>query len=301
MIVRGPRPKCNYTVVSKDMTENVTLSWAARGLLTFLLGKPDNWNISREHLAEQSPSGEAHVRTLLTELEDAGYLIRTKNIGNGKITWNSVVYDTPHEKTLVDSSGGFSTGGQTTGESTTGGKPYHIISNDITNTDLTNTDKTNPSLSPQNTPSDLRSSERQTLFTPDQTETAHERGLESSVSAFDTFWAAYPRKVAPATARKAYSRILKSVSHTVIMKTLDTQLKVWKAEQRQKKYMPYPTTWLNQEPWNGELEIEKQPVVALKGNAQFGKNYLGKEYSSEKELIDILTNGKAKVYGKIPD
>lgn len=57
------------------------LSWAARGLLIILLGKPDHWNVSVEHLIKQTKfaAGKASkrdaVRVILKELETVGYLV----------------------------------------------------------------------------------------------------------------------------------------------------------------------------------------------------------------------------------
>ena len=49
-IKRAPRPETRYVVLNKDMTENQRLSWEARGLLSYLLGKPDNWVVSIQNL-----------------------------------------------------------------------------------------------------------------------------------------------------------------------------------------------------------------------------------------------------------
>ena len=78
-IRRGPRPDTRFYTVSKDLSEDTGLSWAARGMLIFLLGKPDNWEVSVEHLIKQTkgsskPSGRDAVRGIIKELIDAGYM-----------------------------------------------------------------------------------------------------------------------------------------------------------------------------------------------------------------------------------
>lgn len=80
-IRRGPRPEQRFYTVDKSISEDERLSWAARGLLIFLLGKPDNWNVSVEHLIKQTAHsvGKASkrdgVRVILKELENVGYLV----------------------------------------------------------------------------------------------------------------------------------------------------------------------------------------------------------------------------------
>lgn len=80
-IIRGPRPETKFYTLDKSISEDNRLSWAARGLLIFLLGKPDNWEVSVKHLINQTQdaigkaSGRDAVRVILKELEQAGYLI----------------------------------------------------------------------------------------------------------------------------------------------------------------------------------------------------------------------------------
>lgn len=81
MIVRGPRPQGNFYVLDKTISEDRSLSWAARGLLIFLLGKPDHWQVSPAALIaetekSQKPTGRDGVYSLLGELRTAGYLQR---------------------------------------------------------------------------------------------------------------------------------------------------------------------------------------------------------------------------------
>lgn len=81
-IRRAPRPKSNFYLLDKRISEDRRLSWAARGLLVYLLGKPDDWEVSVAHLVKETEgagrrrSGRDAVYALLRELESAGYLQR---------------------------------------------------------------------------------------------------------------------------------------------------------------------------------------------------------------------------------
>lgn len=84
MIIRAPGPKPKYYVVDKRISEDRRLSWAARGLLIFLLGKVDHWQVSVPALvAETQESGFASgrdvVHRLLRELIGAGYMRRRRH------------------------------------------------------------------------------------------------------------------------------------------------------------------------------------------------------------------------------
>lgn len=78
-IVRAPRPESGWYALDKRISEDERLSWAARGLLVFLLGKPDHWKVSVEHLRKQTErarvrTGRDGIYALLGELQSAGYI-----------------------------------------------------------------------------------------------------------------------------------------------------------------------------------------------------------------------------------
>jgi hypothetical protein len=96
MIVRSARPHLNYSVVHNALIEDEKLSWKARGILIYLLSKPDHWRTSTAHLASVSPEGIHAVRTGLQELERAGYVKRIrKQNPSGQWTMHTVVFDHP--------------------------------------------------------------------------------------------------------------------------------------------------------------------------------------------------------------
>lgn len=78
-IVRGPRPESEFYILDKTISEDPRLGWGARGLLIFLLGKPDHWEVSIAHLVKQTEnagrkSGRDQIYGFLKELQQAGYL-----------------------------------------------------------------------------------------------------------------------------------------------------------------------------------------------------------------------------------
>lgn len=89
-IRRGKRPDTRFYTLNKDISEDTRLSWSARGLLIFLLGKPDNWTVSVAHLIKQTadstrPSSRDAVRNIIAELVAAGYMkADTARADNGK-------------------------------------------------------------------------------------------------------------------------------------------------------------------------------------------------------------------------
>ena len=82
-IVRINHDKENpYTLINKTALEDDDLSWAAKGLWSYLISRPDNWNVSVKHLVSsfqkegKKGGGRDAVHNLLNELIKFGYCIR---------------------------------------------------------------------------------------------------------------------------------------------------------------------------------------------------------------------------------
>ena len=70
----------DYTVISNTHFKEKNMSLKAKGLLSLMLSLPDNWDYSVNGLASLSKDGKDSVMNTLTELEQFGYLKRTKNV-----------------------------------------------------------------------------------------------------------------------------------------------------------------------------------------------------------------------------
>lgn len=83
-IIRAARPQSNFYILDKSISEDKRLTWGARGLLVFLLGKPDHWQVSIQALINETdatvkPSRESVVYGYLKELIKVGYVTRKKH------------------------------------------------------------------------------------------------------------------------------------------------------------------------------------------------------------------------------
>lgn len=86
---------------------------------------------------------------------------------------------------------------------------------------------------------------------------AHAREGERSVSDFDSFWSAYPKKVGKIEAKKAWGRANGTRPPTEQIVAKINQLK--KSKQWTKDggdYIPNPATWLNRGGWDDECKAE---------------------------------------------
>jgi hypothetical protein len=71
---------------------------------------------------------------------------------------------------------------------------------------------------------------------------------------FKTFYAAYPKKKAPADAEKAFAKVDAPIE--VLLKAIGEQKRSADWLKEGGRYIPYPATWLNQRQWENASEIE---------------------------------------------
>lgn len=91
------RPR--YTVISNEPLDDPRLSWGAKGLLSYMLSKPDDWEFRRGEILKDSSDKEPTLRKLIKELKECGYLkIECHRDAQGHIfEWITYVYERPFE------------------------------------------------------------------------------------------------------------------------------------------------------------------------------------------------------------
>lgn len=82
---------------------------------------------------------------------------------------------------------------------------------------------------------------------------------------FDEFWVAYPKKVGKADARKAFAKAIKNVDLDTMLNAISVQKESDQWSRDNGKYIPNPSTWLNQGRWDDELA--PKGVVTKNGRA----------------------------------
>ena len=90
----------NYTTIDNNIFKNKELSWKAKGILTTMLSLPNDWEFSVEGLATMSDDKTSATRTGIQELEQKGYLKRTR-VHDSKGIVRNMIYDI-YEKPICD-------------------------------------------------------------------------------------------------------------------------------------------------------------------------------------------------------
>lgn len=94
-----------YTMIARALAEDERISFEARGVLLYLLSKPDDWVPRNTDLQRNGHIGERQLARILRELKAAGYMRREKMRGaDGRYVWSTVIYEESQEPYCQNSS-----------------------------------------------------------------------------------------------------------------------------------------------------------------------------------------------------
>lgn len=130
------RKDARYFSASNEPFNDKRLSWESRGLMGYLLSKPNGWQVRMDNLEKQGPAGNFKLRRMLAELRSCGYMNRIRIVNEDKtFDWITDVYESPSQnpnpsKGIIKASGGFPTSGSSTSGTATRGKLPDIVITD---------------------------------------------------------------------------------------------------------------------------------------------------------------------------
>lgn len=86
----------NFTIIDNTGIRDEKLSWKAKGLLTYLLHLPDDWQVYLSDLKNRSTDGRDSTASAIKELVENGYIQRSQVKEKGKFSgYNYTVYEQP--------------------------------------------------------------------------------------------------------------------------------------------------------------------------------------------------------------
>lgn len=125
-----------YFYASNEPFNDKRLSWEARGVMGYLLSKPDGWECRNYDLENQTKAGQHVIKRVMKELQEAGYIYRQRvSDGRNGIRWVTEIYESPSLNPHL-SMGDFSTVENFKIEKFIDEKPHDIINTDSANTDF---------------------------------------------------------------------------------------------------------------------------------------------------------------------
>lgn len=86
----------NYTVMANYHLRDKELSFKAKGLLSYMLSLPEDWDYSLNGLASVSKEGIKAIKNIITELKEKGYLkINSLRKENGQYQYEYLIREIP--------------------------------------------------------------------------------------------------------------------------------------------------------------------------------------------------------------
>lgn len=245
MSVYRRHKETNFTCIDNHLFNDKTLSMKAKGLLAQILSLPDDWKYSVNGLASLFSDGRDAVNGAINELIDHGYITRTRII-NELGTFDGYRYDIYEKPQTAD---------EEIADIPFTDKPFTeepftdnstVLNTNISNTNILNTNNIiDTPLSPAENPKLATKEDKIKLL-------------------FEMFWRAYPRKD---DKKRAYAKFkaIKNIEKVLpdILEDIENKKRSEQWNEKGGKFIPMPSTYLNNERWNDEdtstrqIEIEE--------------------------------------------
>lgn len=254
-----------FTVVDRRTVNDDRLSFRARGLLFWLLDKPDDWHTSSDAISRESKEGRDAIRTALRELEECGYLVRVKaqDPDSGHWTTTTLVYEQPPAYVASATEDGFPVVGYPdVGEPVVG-------ESGAKNEDCSPTTDTENPVSPP-------------------------AMIDPRIAAFDEFWQMYPRKVSKDGAEKAWRAAIKrGAKVSDILDGAQARVEWWRKSRTEMRFIPHASTWLNQSRWQDVLD-----PLTVNGRTSVSAAYTRVDIVRQ-EVQDAIAEGRPEMAWQI--
>ena len=293
-IIRIQKRENPYVQIDRAALEDNRLSWKARGILAYLLSKPDDWSIHLFDIINHGTDGRDAVQGALKELEKFGYakleLVRNENGQVGGKEW--VICEAPTDGFSVRRS------------SPTDGK-----------TDVGKTRQSeNPLYSNNNKGSNNKHTARKSKPSNGQLPT-DAGALPNFGYTFEMFWNDYAHKVgSKAKAEKAFAKLSEAdrgaIRDTLEMYKRDTVTNdAWRGAGNFKALRQHPLTYLNGRVWETYLDRKAQVEQPTEFDEAYQvyidwveRNYAHARRTcanfSKAQFIEFKRTSKADIIGK---
>lgn len=222
-VIRVNKTK-DFTVMSNYHLRDKRLSFKAKGLLSQMLALPEDWDYTVAGLVSISKEAKAAVRSTLKELEEAGYLVRTRVQGEkGHFDYLYDIYEQPCTSPPCTDSP--CTENRYTDSQYTENQPQLNTNNKLLNNKVLNN-----KINKQN----------ESVFKEE----------------FEEIWKEYPRKQGKTPALKAYIKARKEgIQKDVILNGVKEYSKYVTAIKVDQRYIKQGSTWFSQRCWEDQFTV----------------------------------------------
>ena len=225
-----------YTVLPNGILRDTGLSLKTKGLFAIILSLPEDWDYSVAGLATVAGCGREAIRTALGEMEQAGYLTRTRSHGEGG-KFTGVIYNIRDQAEPLS---GKPTSAEPTLEKPSSENPTQL------NKDISNKDLINPHSPPEGDGPQRKKRQRRLKSVPTW-----------KPERFEAFWDYYPRGEDRMGAVEEWDKLQPD---DALIDRMARALARQKASEEWQRGIgiPYACRWLRKRRWE---DVPAQPQV----------------------------------------
>ena len=225
-----------YTVLPNGILRDTGLSLKTKGLFAIILSLPEDWDYSVAGLATVAGCGREAIRTALGEMEQAGYLTRTRSHGEGG-KFTGVIYNIRDQAEPLS---GKPTTVEPTLEKPSSENPTQL------NKDISNKDLINPHSPPEGDKLQRKKRQRRSKSVP-----------AWKPERFEAFWDYYPRGEDRMGAVEEWDKLQPD---DALIDRMARALARQKASEEWQRGIgiPYACRWLRKRRWE---DVPAQPQV----------------------------------------
>ena len=237
----------DFTQIPNELLRNPEISGKAKAILCILLSNREGWSSYISTLKQMMKEGEDAIRSGINELEENRYLWRVRYRCKKTKVWKGSFW------AYTDIPGAFNIGDQV---ELIQGKGMEVIKPDypdMENPDMDNPEMENPGLIILNN----KKTNNKNTYSPENEIKTPPNG-KITPSQFDKFWKHYPKKIDKGKALTKWKGICSKTNKSEIP-TLQIIIRAIREQKKSErwqdpKYIPHPTTWLNQSRWLDDPE-----------------------------------------------
>ena len=250
----------DFTQIPNRILRDPELSFRAKGLLCLLLSNRDGWRSYVTTIQSMTTDGRDTIYRTIRELEQAGYLLRAQYRSIDTKAFGGIIWaytDTPNSFNINAMNDALRSNNMEINDK--GAAYWKAVYGFAVygKSDANNTNRNNTKGNEEDTREDASKQTNSLLPHYDRI----------TPSMFETFWKLYPRKVDKGKAKTKWNQLCHRKDRPI-------WIHIQQAIQRQSstdrwadpKFIPHPTTWLNQERWLDDPEamndgaVEKVPA-----------------------------------------
>lgn len=251
---QGPRPDEKYTMVSNALARNTDIPIEAKGIYLFMRSHVDGWVMSVERIAKALGISKTRTSKYINVLIDSRYIIRTQDQGDsGK--FGEVEYTILSEPHPIN-------------EDTVGPHPQNTANGE--------TGERISGLHKKTIPKKITQEREDHSSSVDEPKLA---------TAFKEFWDHYPRKIARIKAEEKFKEKAEEVGADVLINAVKNYATECIRYETEKKFIPYPATWIYQNRWKDSLTVSKTSVKKSEPAPEFDMG----------EIVSLIESGEHHV------